>query len=306
MKRYFTFLLAASLAVTGCGKIGPGEPENPTQPAKTAFEVLIEKLKIAIPDLNNYPIIGLGQISTEGNYIVGGISNEKYLFSLVSKDNKLVLKHSDNLESNVKGKYNSVIVSPVKGYENIYNFLLSDGTTSTYSGYRLIINVDNNMAFPIRNSDVDMSRIINLQKSNSIISFVASEKLLLYSFKGDFITSFSSFSGIDQSSKYVIINEAQVVSGSIGSDWKIYLKNNNIHSPFGKVITNWNKSYSIFDWTPKSGETRELEFEISDDRDNVVVSYIAKGKKYDINGDLQNFQMNATFKIDKKNGELVQ
>jgi len=305
MKRFFPFILAASLAVSGWSKSGPGD-EKQIEEVKTPEQILKAKFQKVIPELKDYPIIGLNQVSAEGNYIVGGINNDKYLFSLVSRDNNVQVKYSGTLEEEAKGKYNKLIVSPVKGNDGLFYYSLSNDNDIIYPGYLIIINVVDGVVYPLRDNKADMERLVNLRKSYEVISFISGSKLRLYSHKGELFNIISSFNDIVEGGKYVIINKDQLIKASVGSDSKVYLRNLNIHTPFGQTTINWAKSFSILNWIPKTGETKNIELEISDDRDNAIVIYTATGKKYDAKGDLQDYTEKGTLKVKKKTGELVQ
>jgi|GEM_PF-1355293 len=307
MKRFFPFILAASLAFNGCSKSDvPGETEKEVEQPKTPLEILIAKLEKAIPEMKEFPTIGISQISEEGHYIVGGINNEKYLFSLFSKENKVVTKYINSLEADAKGKFKKVIVSPVKGYDDLFYFSLSDGNFSTYPGHLILINVVDGKVYPLRDNNAEMEKLVRLNKSYEVISFISAGKLRLYSQKGELLNIISSFNDIVEGGKYVIINKDQLIKASVGGDSKVYLRNLNIHTPFGQTTTNWAKSFSILNWIPKTGETINTDLEISDDRDNAIVTYTATGKKYDAKGDLQDYTEKGTLKVKKKTGELVQ
>jgi len=305
MKRILPVLFAASLALSGCSKSSSDDPIKQIEETKTPEQILLAKLEKALPEMKDYPIIGFNRLPNEGNYMIGGINNERYLFSLVSPENKVVAKLSKQLEVGVKGKYKKLIVSPVKGFDDLFYFSLISDSDIVNSGHLIIINVVDGTVYPIRDNDADMEKLVRLSKSYEVISFISGGKLRLYSHKGELLNTISSYIDVVEGGKYVIINKDQLIKASIGSDSKIYLSNLNIHTPFGQTTTNWTKSFSILNWTPKTGETRNIELEISDDKENAIISYSAKGKKYDAKGDLQDYTEKGTIKVDKTKGELV-
>lgn len=304
MKRILPVIFAASLALSGCSKSSSDEPIKQIEETKTPEQILMAKLEKALPEMKDYPILGVNRLSNEGNYMIGGINNERYLFSLISPENKVVAKLSKLLEVGAKGKYKKLIVSPVKGFADLFYFSLISDSDIVNSSHLIILNVVDGTVYPIRDNDADMEKLVRLSKSYEVISFISGGKLRLYSHKGELLNTLSSYIDVVEGGKYVIINKDQLIKASVGSDSKIYLSNLNIHTPFGQSTTNWTKSFSILNWTPKTGETRNIELEISDDKENAIVSYSVKGKKYDAKGDLQDYTETGTLKISKTTGEL--
>lgn len=303
MKRLLPILVASSLVFVACSKGDGPTPEKQIEEVRTPEQISLAKIKKAIPELASYATIGFNQVSANGDLIVGGLATYKYLFAIISAEEKVITKAILPLETEAKGKYKVVTPVPVKEYDDLFYFSLSEEKDFFYPGYMRLLNIVDGEVYVIGKIDSGIERLEKLRKAFSTISFVGKDKLWVYSVKGELLNSLSTYDLGDGGANYVIINKDQVVS--ILSGTSITFTCLNLHKPFGDRTTVWRKSYPITTWQPKRGENYSVDSKLSDDKENVIVSFTIGGKRYDPKGDLQDFSETGSIKVNKITGDLV-
>ncbi|MNK30197.1 hypothetical protein D3C87_486120 [compost metagenome] len=89
MKRFFPFILAASLAVTGCSKSdGPEDTEKPIQEVKTGTDIR-DKYVSLIPDLNKYQHFAEGTTLNFKYKTIGALRGADVLVAYIDASGKL-------------------------------------------------------------------------------------------------------------------------------------------------------------------------------------------------------------------------
>ncbi|AIM36986.1 hypothetical protein KO02_09975 [Sphingobacterium sp. ML3W] len=243
--------------------------------------------------------------------VVGGISNEKYIFAIFSKDNNLISRKIYDLDNSWKNKLKFSYVAPAPGYNNIFYLTFSPeeltlSNSVIRDGFVQILNVVDNTIYKIgnyQNSDIHYKSHF-LQKSYGVISFLSESKLLVFSQKGELLNTLSSFDAVGGYNEYVVINKDQAVIVSDEDD-NLSFKCVTLRKPFGERTIIWSKSHKISDWIRTGEESKNVNLNCYDDEDNVICEYSAIGKKYNSKGEFQDFSETKLIKVNKKTGELI-
>ncbi|WP_286753086.1 MULTISPECIES: hypothetical protein [Sphingobacterium] len=99
MKRFIPFVLAASLAIVGCGKSdGTGDTEKPIQEVKTGTDIR-DKYISAISELQNYQHFAEGRTLNQKYKTIGALRGTDVLVAYIDASGKLFLMTKFKIDS---------------------------------------------------------------------------------------------------------------------------------------------------------------------------------------------------------------
>lgn len=296
MKRFFPFILAASLAVTGCSKSdGLGETEKPIQEVKTGTDIR-DKYASLIPDLVKYQ-----------HFAEGGTLNQKYKTIAALRGTDVFVAYIDasgKLYSATNFKIDSKFIDRVVQL----GFTVDNRTKPSDISSLLFLEQTNSNGLagspiPLLYSIVYPNNgklvSVGIDVSNSEYKFVSNMNLTyktFYCYNGGKFLNFERNTGaklLESSIKEAILSKS-IASYYFEDNKFIVLYNENkdiiikcfpINATQGSTEPLWQNTIKNY------GILSDNDFDITDDQDNLTIKLISRKLEY---------------KYKKSNGELVQ
>jgi hypothetical protein len=284
MKRFFPFILAASLTFTGCSKSGPVEPEKQIQEVKTGTDIR-DKYASIIPELEKYQHFSEGSTLNFKYKTIGALRGTDVLVAYIDASGKLFSTTNFKIDSKFSdriGQLGFTVDNKTKQSDIASLMFLEKLNSSGPTGSP--IPVLYSIVYPnndkLINADIDVSNLEYKFVSNMNLTYKT-----FYCYNGSRFLNFNRNTGskiLDTS-----INES-ILSKNISSYYfednrmiALYNENNNIVIKCFPINIIQGSQEPLWQNTIKDyGILSDKDIDITDDQDNLTIKLISRKLEY--------------------------
>ncbi|WON94774.1 hypothetical protein [Sphingobacterium sp. UGAL515B_05] len=289
MKRFFPFILAASLAVTGCSKSDSPSPEPKTE-QETKSDVIRDKFKWVLPELRDYTIINEGITKDKKYKVVVGSNETDLVIAYIDDIGKVAAKGYKKLSIDLKGKVGSIDFAPdnqiKQGDAAIIAFKTVGGSKLLSYGVVYPHNTSINV-IESKVTDDNNAYLLSLTFTNKTVWFLSNGKVNMFvRANGEKVLESGDTSVLLERSALAIFyfeeNRMILIKNELGG-FKVSC--HPLTSASGNFVPFWEKSIK------RNGDINKDNIVITDEPDNIVVTLTDD---------------TSVYKFKKSNGELVE
>lgn len=270
MKRFFPFILAASLAVTSCSKNDGSGPEPKTEQEKKSDSIR-DKFKWVLPELKDYNILNEGITKDKKYKIVVGSNETDLVIAYIDDIGKIAAKGYKKLTSELKGKVGNIDFAPDNQIKQGDAAIISFKEVGSYKLLSYGVVYPHNTSINIIESkitDENNPYLLSLTFTNKTVWFLSNGKVNMFvRANGEKVLESGDTSILLERSALSIFyfedNRMIVVKNELGG-FKVSC--HPLTSLSGNFVPFWEKSIK------RNGNINKDNIIITDEPDNIVVT----------------------------------